>query len=169
MTTLTDHWNKIFQNTDEEKLGWHEDDYAQTLKLLSCVPGWENSKILIPGVGTSGLADILSGTNAKLVLNDISSEAIEKVKLRLSDKEHDIRWLCRNVSEALPRDIVDIDIWIDRAVLHFLIDDSAIDGYFQNVHTTVKMGGYALFAEFSKNGATRCPGLDVRRYDLADL
>lgn len=33
----------------------------------------------------------------------------------------------------------------------------------------MKTGGYAIFAEFSKKGATRCAGLDVRRYDIHDL
>jgi len=169
MKTLTDHWNEIFQKTDEEKLGWHENDYSQTLKLLDFVREWKNSKIFVPGVGTSGLVDVLSGSNAELVLNDISSAAIEKAKRRYSDKKHNIRWLCQDISESLPSDLDDIDIWIDRAVLHFLINDSAVEAYFRNVHATVKTGGYALFAEFSKTGATKCAGLDVRRYDLDEL
>ena len=26
MRTLTEHWNEIFKRTDEDKLGWNEDD-----------------------------------------------------------------------------------------------------------------------------------------------
>ena len=169
MKTMADHWNEIFHKTDEEKLGWHENDYSQTSKFLDLIPEWKNSKIFVPGVGTSGLVDVLSGSNAELVLNDISSAAIEKAKRRYSDKKHNIRWLCQDISESLPSDLDDIDIWIDRAVLHFLINDSAVEAYFRNVHATVKTGGYALFAEFSKTGATKCAGLDVRRYDLDEL
>ncbi len=33
----------------------------------------------------------------------------------------------------------------------------------------MKIGGYAIFAEFSKKGATKCAGLDVRRCDVQDL
>lgn len=157
------------KKTDEEKLGWYEDDFSQTLKFLDLIPEWKNSKIFVPGVGTSDLIDILSTSNAKLVLNDLSFQAIEKAKDKYSDKKHNIRWLCQDVSKALPGELNDIDIWIDRAVLHFLIDDSSVTQYFKNVNAAVKTYGYAIFAEFSKNGATRCAGLDVRRYDIHDL
>jgi len=169
MKTVTDHWNEIFQKTDEEKLGWHENDYFQTLKFLDLVSDWKNSKLFVSGVGTSGLVNVLIKENAEFVLNDISATAIEKLKHRVTDKKQNIEWLCQDISTPLPSDLTDIDIWIDRAVLHFLIDDRAVEGYFRNVHAAVKTGGYALFAEFSKTGARRCAGLDVRRYDLDDL
>jgi len=169
MKTRADHWNEIFHQTDEKKLGWHEHDYIQTLKFLDLIPGWGNSKVFVPGVGTSGLIDVLLEAGAKLVLNDISSEAIEIAKARYIDKTDNIRWLCQDISKALPEDISDIDIWIDRAVLHFLVDDASVEAYFSNVHAAVKPGGYALFAEFSKTGATKCAGLDVRRYSLEAL
>ena len=169
MQKLTDHWNEIFKKTDEEKLGWHEDDYSQTIKFLDLIPQWKNSKIFIPGVGTSGLIDILLQSDAELVLNDLSTEAIEKEKNRCGEKQRNIQWLCQDISEALSGDVNDVDVWIDRAVLHFLIDDARVEGYFRNVHAAVKIGGYAMFAEFSKKGATRCAGLDVRRYDIRDL
>jgi len=169
MKTLTDHWNKIFQKTDEQNLGWHESDYSQTLKLLSLVNDWENAKFFIPGVGTSGLIDTLSKFNTQLILNDISPAAIEKTKQKFNAIKHDIIWLCQDISAPLPTNINDIDIWIDRAVLHFLTDDHAVDAYFKNVHYAVKPGGYALFAEFSKTGSNRCAGLDVKRYNVDDL
>jgi len=169
MKTVADHWNEIFQKTEEEKLGWHENDYAQTLKLLDPVREWKSAKIFVSGVGTSALVDLLSETNAELVLNDISSAAIEKLKQRYRNKKQNFKWLCQDISEPLPVTLDAIDIWIDRAVLHFLTDEYAIEGYFRNVHAAVKTGGYALFAEFSKTGASRCAGLDVRRYDLDDL
>jgi len=169
MKTLADHWNDIFHKTDEEKLGWYENDYSQTLKFLNLIPEWKKSKIFVSGVGTSGLIDVLSDSGSELVLNDISSEAIEKVKRRYSDTKCNIRWLCQDISKTLPADVDDIDIWIDRAVLHFLVDDGAVDDYFRNVHAAVKPGGYALFAEFSKTGASKCAGLDVRRYDVDEL
>lgn len=169
METLIDHWNKIFKATDENKLGWYEDDFSETLKFLDLIPGWKSSKIFVPGVGTSGLVDILLRSDATLVLNDLSPEAIEKSKNKCIDRVNSIKWLCQDISKLLPLEINDIDIWIDRAVLHFLTDDNCIGQYFKNVNTTVKIGGYAIFAEFSKKGATRCAGLDLRRYDVKDL
>ena len=51
----------------------------------------------------------------------------------------------------------------------FLVDDNDVAQYFKNVDVAVKVGGHAMFAEFSKIGATKCAGLDVRRYDVHDL
>lgn len=169
MKSLSKHWDKIFKKTKDEKLGWYEADVSQTIKFLNLIPGWENSKIFVPGVGTSNLIDRLINSNAKLYLNDLSSVAIEKAKKIYTDDKKQIRWLCHDISEPLPRDIENIDVWIDRAVLHFLTNDSEIDQYFKNVHSIVKNGGYAIFAEFSKKGATRCAGLDVKQYDITDL
>ena len=62
-----------------------------------------------------------------------------------------------------------VDIWIDRAVLHFLTEDRDIDGYFKNVWSAVTVGGYALFAEFPPHGVRVCAGLDVHRYSVEEF
>ncbi|NDI36236.1 class I SAM-dependent methyltransferase [Chengkuizengella sediminis] len=169
MKKLTEHWNGIYKKTEDENLGWYEEGFSQTLKILNLIPTWKESKMFVSGVGTSGLVDELLQSKADLVLNDLSSEAIEKLKLKYMDMGNRIEWLCQDISEPLPTDLKEIDIWIDRAVLHFLTDDVSIGQYFKNVTTSLNVGGYAIFAEFSKKGATKCAGLDVRRYDIQDL
>lgn len=167
MEKLTKHWDKIFKKTNEDKFGWYETDFSQTLKLLDQIPEWKKSKIFVPGVGTSGLIDILSKTDAQLILNDLSSEAIEKAKIKYSDR--DIEWLCQDISDELPLEINDIDIWIDRAVLHFLTKEDNIKGYFDNVKSKLKVGGYVIFAEFSETGAPKCAGLTLHRYSIKEI
>ena len=169
MKTLTEHWNEIFKKTDEKKLGWYEDDYSQTMKLLGLIPEWRNSKIFVSGVGTSDLINILLQSNSKLVLNDLSSVAIEKAKNKYNDRMYHVQWLCQDISETLPLELNDIDIWIDRAVLHFLTDEDDIKGYFENVKSTLKAGGHAIFAEFSKTGESKCAGLTLHRYSIEEL
>jgi ubiquinone/menaquinone biosynthesis C-methylase UbiE len=169
MKTLNDHWDQIFQKTDDDKLGWFERDYSQTQKFMDKIPNWNKSTIFVPGVGTSGLIELLLKTNASLVLNDLSSKAIEKARKRYPNAEKQIRWICQDISNELPIEPGSVDIWLDRAVLHFLIDSKSIDGYFANVKKVIKSGGHAIFAEFSKSGATRCAGLDVKGYDVQDL
>lgn len=166
---LTKHWDHIFQKTDDEELGWFENDFSQTLKFLSKIPRWQQSRIFVPGVGTSGLIDILIHTNAHLVLNDLSPRAIEKLKNRFPHLQHNIRWLCQDVSKKLPLESHSVDIWLDRAVLHFIRDEKDIEVYFNNISTIVRPGGYVFFAEFSKQGAKKCAGLHVRQYDIDDL
>ena len=169
MKSSDKHWDAIFSKTKDSNLGWYEKDASQTLQLLNQIPEWEQATIFLPGAGTSVLIETLLSKGVKLVLNDISSEALNKVKCRLSDENEKIIWLCQNIAHAIEGSIPNIDIWIDRGVLHFLTDEEDIKGYFENVKSTLKVGGYALFAEFSKTGAPKCAGLTLHRYSVEEL
>ena len=142
---------------------------SQTFKLLNDIPKWENSTVFIPGAGTSVLIEELLNNGVKLVLNDISIEALNLVKSRLGDKSKVIHWLCQDISQPIQDPIPDVDIWIDRAVLHFLTDEDDIKGYFENVKSKLKIGGYTIFAEFSKAGAPKCSGLTLHRYSIEEI
>ena len=86
-----------------------------------------------------------------------------------SEKAKSITWLCQDISAPLPNFLPPIDIWFDRAVLHFLVDDKDIVSYFKNINSFVKIGGHVILAEFSKTGALKCAGLNVHRYSLEEL
>ena len=169
MPSTPTHWDKIFTTTDDPSLGWYESDPAQTLALLDRVLGWESATIFLPGAGTSVLIDILLDRGATLILNDISQEALNRVKARLGDRGAGITWLCQDIAQPLPDTLPAVDLWIDRAVLHFLTDEAAIQGYFHNVKAALRLGGHALFAEYSLVGATHCAGLRLHRYSAQEL
>lgn len=169
MKPLDKHWDKIFCTTEDAKLGWYEKDASQTLELLDHIPKWENSTVFLPGAGTSVLIEELLSKGIKLVLNDISIEALNRVKSKLGDECKDIIWLCQDISQPIKDVMPDVDIWIDRAVLHFLTDEDDIKGYFENVKSTLKIDGYAIFSEFSKTGAPKCAGLTLHRYSVEEL
>ncbi len=164
-----EHWDKIFSNTEDSELGWYEKDASQTLTLLNQIPAWEKSTIFLPGAGTSVLIEELLSQGAKLILNDISIEALNRVKDRLSDKDREIDWLCQDIARPIQGTIPDVTIWIDRAVLHFLTDEDDIYGYFENIIATLKTGGHAIFAEFSKTGPPKCAGLTLHTYSIEEL
>jgi len=163
------HWNAIFSDTEDSRLGWYEKDASKMLELLNHIPKWEDSTVFLPGAGTSVLIEELLSKGVKLVLNDISIEALNRVRSRLGNKCKEINWLCQDIAEPIRNLIPDVDIWIDRAVLHFLIDEDDIKGYFENVKSTLKAGGYAIFAEFSKTGAVKCAGLTLHRYSIEEI
>lgn len=169
MEPSSNHWNTIFSNTEDSKLGWYEKDGFQTLKLLNQIPDWEKSTIFIPGAGTSILIEKLLSRGTNLVLNDISIEALKRVKSRLNKEYREIDWFCQDIAKPIPDTIPNVDIWIDRAVLHFLINEDDIKEYFKNVESILKVGGHAIFAEFSKIGATKCAGLTIHRYSIEEL
>ncbi len=169
MKSNREHWNGIFRNTADEKLGWYENDPAQMLRLLNQIPDWENSTLFLPGAGTSILVDVLLGAGANLMLNDISQTALDHVKERLGDLSPAIGWICQDIAQPLGIAVPPVDVWIDRAVLHFLTDEDDIQGYFKNVLSKVKLCGHVLFAEFPPHGSAKCAGLDLHRYSVEEL
>ena len=167
MDALNQHWDDLFIKTPENKLGWYEDDISQTIKFLDKIETKENSTVFLAGAGTSKLADYLHSKEYKLILNDISKEALDKLDERLQSK--DLNILHHDISKPLPENLTYSDIWIDRAVLHFLLEDKQIDTYFENLKNNLKHGGYALFAQFALDGAPTCAGLELHRYSQEEL
>lgn len=169
MADRTEHWNQIFTGKADKELGWYEADVGQTLAFLDRIPHAATQTVFVPGAGTSLLVDELLARGYRLILNDISSEALARLRDRVGARRDRVEWLFQDISKPLPAGAMQADIWIDRAVLHFLLADSEIDGYFENVRAVVKPGGYVLLAEFSETGAARCAGLDVHRYSIEEL
>jgi SAM-dependent methyltransferase len=163
------HWDRIFAGTRDEKLGWYENDPSKTLELLSGLPTLSGLTVFLPGAGTSVLVETLLERGAGLVLNDISAEALNKVRERLGKKAGDVTWLCQDIARPVPPSLPAIDLWIDRAVLHFLTEEEDISGYMDNLRTLLRPGGRALFAEFSMDGAVECAGLTLHRYSAGEL
>lgn len=169
MTTPNQHWNAIFADHTDPELGWYESEASQTLKFLDLIPQNPTARIFLAGAGTSVLVDALLAKGHAMILNDISDEALKKLKDRIGLNADRLTWLHHDISKPLPDGIPQADIWIDRAVLHFLLEDADIHGYFSNLHAAIRPGGYALLAEFSPSGAPRCAGLEVHRYSVDEV
>ena len=169
MTTSNKHWNAIFSAKADPELGWYESDTSQTFKFLDLIPQSEVATIFLPGAGTSMLVDELLDRGHQLILNDISDEALGKLKKRIGVNKGRLTWLHHDISKPLPSSIPLADMWIDRAVLHFLLDEDDIQGYFVNLRSAIHPGGYVLMAEFSLTGAPKCAGLELHRYSVEEL
>ncbi len=169
MKSDSEHWDNIFSKTEDAKLGWFEKDTSQTFKLLGEIPDLEKATVFLPGAGTSILIEDLIPRVSKLILNDISNEALNRVKQRLKEGSEEIEWLFQDIAQPIKELIPEVDIWIDRAVLHFLTNENDINGYFENLKSTLKIGGHAVFAEFSLIGAPKCAGLTLHRYSIDEL
>ena len=169
MKSSTEHWDRVFVDTEESQLGWYEQDATVTLKLVEKIPQWNSSTVFLAGAGTSGLIEVLLSKGVRLVLNDISPAALDRVKKRLEGSGDRVDWLCQDIAQPIPSNVPSVDIWVDRAVLHFLTDEADIKGYFSNLESVLNVGGHVLFAEFSKSGAPKCAGLTLHRYAVEEL
>lgn len=164
------HWNNVFGTKQDAELGWYEADADKTLRFLGDSVDGAGKTIFLPGAGTSVLVDALLQREARLVLNDISDKALGKLRDRLDPvASAGIVWLHHDIAAPLPQGLPAIDLWIDRAVLHFLLDEKQITGYFDNLRKVLKPGGLAMFAEFSLEGAPTCAGLALHRYSAEEL
>lgn len=169
MKSTSKHWDSIFSKTKESTLGWYEESPKETFILLNKIKSWQDSTLFISGAGTSLLVDELATHNTKLVLNDISIEALNRIKNRLGKQMNEVLWLCQDISQPIQIPMPIIDIWIDRAVLHFLTEEKNIQGYFDNLKACLAKDGYVIFAEFSQTGAKNCAGLSIHQYSLDEL
>jgi hypothetical protein len=101
-------------------------------------------------------------------MDDISAEALRRLRARIGAHPR-VTWLHHDISRPRPGGLPRADLWIDRAVLHFLLGEADIRGYLANLREAIGPGGTALLAEFSTSGAPRCAGLDLHRYSVEEL
>jgi hypothetical protein len=62
-----------------------------------------------------------------------------------------------------------VDLWNDRAVLHFFTEEPQQKAYFDLLKKVVNKNGYVILAEFNLEGAKKCCGLDVFNYNESML
>ena len=162
---LKEHWNHVYLNKPEENLGWYETDFNPTLKLISKTGLNKSSRIFIVGAGTTMLIETLMAIGySNLIVTDISEVALNKLKERLGTA--DVEYIIDDLTNpTFLKDMTPVDLWIDRAVLHFFTREEDQDVYFDLLKSSVNRKGLVLFAEFNLRGATVCSGLPVYRYN----
>lgn len=162
--SLTEHWDGVYSRTPEEKLGWYETDMNPTMRLVSKTKLPLSAKIINIGAGNSALVDELVNLGYNnLIASDISKVALDKTKSRIG--EEGVVYIVDDVTHPVQlREIDPVDLWIDRAVLHFFTEVKDQNSYFELLKSKIDLGGYVLMAEFNLSGATVCSGLSVFRY-----
>jgi ubiquinone/menaquinone biosynthesis C-methylase UbiE len=88
---------------------------------------------------------------------------LERTRKRLGDKGHSVRFIVADLAAWKPD--VTVDLWHDRAVLHFLTEPRDRTAYAEALRRVVKPGGFVLISGFAPSGPERCSGLPVLRAD----
>lgn len=168
----TNHWDHKYQTTEDSKLGWFEDNPQPTLQLLEKCNLSKEAAILNVGAGTTTLIDELVKEGfTNVIANDISEVALNKLQQRIKDNfNYSLNCIVDDLTNPTTLNSIDkVDMWIDRAVLHFFLKKEEQQAYFELIKKTVAKGGYVLIAVFALDGAPKCCGLDLKRYDLKML
>lgn len=167
-----EHWERVYQNNPIDKLGWYESSAEPSLNLIELCNLNQDAAILNVGAGATRLVDELMVLGYQnIIANDISSPALTELQLRLgSVRSKLVRWIVDDLTNPGELKLLEqIDLWHDRAVLHFFKDQDQQDSYFNLLRRLVKVQGWVIIAAFNLNGAPKCSGLPVFRYNASML
>jgi len=172
VTSLKNHWEKVYANSEETKLGWYQKNANPSLQLISQSDISKNELILDIGSGASILIDeLVSLQYRNIIATDISEKALEITKNRLSKKQLEkINWIIDDLTN--PTELVkirEVALWHDRAVLHFLTSEKGRNSYLNLLNTCLKRGKYVIIAAFNFDSVDKCSGLFVEKYDKEKL
>lgn len=159
------HWDKAYLKPVED-LGWYENDPISSLNLINKCSLSNDALLFNAGAGASKLIQKLKDIGySNIFINDISKRAIDKLKYSINNTDG-LSFVVDDLTN--PTDLLNlkmVDLWHDRAVLHFFVQQSQQDNYFNLLKSKVKDGGYVIFSEFAIDGAKKCCGLDILNYN----
>ncbi|PHQ56953.1 MAG: SAM-dependent methyltransferase [Lutibacter sp.] len=162
------HWNNAYQKTTAENLGWYEEDPIPSMDLITACNLPKDALIFNAGVGAATLIELLLNKGyTKIVVNDIAETALDELKNNLPiSKKSQVQFIVDDLTN--PTELLklnNIDLWHDRAVLHFFTTQQQQQTYFDLIKKNISSEGYVILAEFNIEGAKKCSGLDVFNYN----
>jgi SAM-dependent methyltransferase len=162
-------WEKVYATKAPDAVSWYRPHLERSLDLIvRAVPG-PSAAILDVGGGQSTLVDdLLARGYRNVTVLDISETAFAVTKKRLGAAAGQVRWLVEDITTAA-LEASAYDLWHDRAVFHFLTEETQRAAYVRQVAHAVKPGGHVIVSTFGPEGPARCSGLDVMRYDAQAL
>jgi 2-polyprenyl-3-methyl-5-hydroxy-6-metoxy-1,4-benzoquinol methylase len=163
-----DHWDAVYKSKAESEVSWFEASPEGSLKLIQASYPDTDAAILDVGAGRSRLVDtLLDHGYANLTVLDISNEAIKVVRDRLGSRVRTVRFIVADLRTWEPD--LTVDVWHDRAALHFLVETADQHNYALAIQKAVRPGGLAILQTFGLQGPERCSGLPVQRHDDISL
>lgn len=162
------HWNAAYQKSPITNLGWYEENPTPSIELIETCNLPKDALIFNAGAGaTTLISELLATGYGNLLVNDISSVALSELKNNLLvPKNAQIKFIVddlTNPSELLK--LKNVELWHDRAVLHFFTEEKQQKAYFDLLKSILKPKGFVILAEFNLEGAKKCSGLDVFNYN----
>ncbi|GGG35177.1 methyltransferase domain-containing protein [Bizionia arctica] len=168
---IKEHWNKAYDKADNQ-LGWFEENPTPTMQLIETCKLEKDARILNVGAGTTTLIDsLLDAGYTKIIANDLSDLALKKLETRIKQSHnYHLKTIADDLTHPTKlKTLEPINLWIDRAVLHFFLKEEEQTAYFDLIKSIVTKGGFVLIAVFALDGAEKCCGLDLKRYNVGML
>jgi trans-aconitate methyltransferase len=162
------HWDAVYLTRPADSVSWYQRHTGPSLEALDQLQLPASASLLDVGGGASNLAGALLRRGwTDLTVLDISRRALDVAKSQLGRRAKRIDWLVADVTSWTPARTY--DVWHDRALFHFLTQESHRSAYRRALESAVRRSGHVIIATFAPNGPERCSGLPVRQYDERSL
>lgn len=161
------HWDDRYRSVGPTAASWFEEQPTTSLDLLAALDVRPLNSVIDVGGGASTLVDhLLAVGHTELAVLDVSAVALAAARHRIDD-DPAVTWIQADVLTWNPPRRW--DVWHDRAVLHFLVDDTDRQTYVTQLRRSLTPGGAFVTGAFAEDGPTECSALPVRRYSIDDL
>ena len=168
MIDRKEHWEKIYSEKQPDQVSWFQTEPAKSLELITLAGTPKDGRIIDVGGGASVLVDRLLNAGFKnITVLDISNAALEYAKGRLANRAKQVQWIVSDVTAFNPSE--QFDLWHDRAVFHFLTEETDRRKYAAIVGRSLKPGGHLIVSSFAPDGPNMCSNLAVCRYDAESI
>lgn len=168
MIDYKNHWDNVYSKNELNKLGWYEEIPKASLELINSCNLNKDATILDVGSGTTTLINnLIQNSYTNIIATDISKVALERSKKLIDPKDlKKVKWIVDDITNSKNiRQLESINLWHDRTVLHFLVEEKQQISYLETLKKIVKKDGFVIIAVFSLEGAKKCSGLNVKNYD----
>lgn len=162
------HWDAAYRELSEEGVSWYQPRASMSLALVEQLHLPTDTPIVDAGGGASVFVDgLLHEGFSDLTVVDVSSAALSMARSRLGARSASVHWINEDLLSWRPSRT--FGLWHDRAVFHFLTEESDRLRYMELVDRSVSSGGYLVMATFAPEAPAHCSGLPVVRYGPDDL
>ena len=156
-------WDQVYRSNDDSGLSWSEGSEPISFEWIVDIIS-KTSRVADIGGGRSLLIPkLLSFGYKNLTHIEWSESASLSLQGDLGSRASKIDWVIGDLTKWQPKYLV--DLWHDRAVLHFQTDERSCFEYLKSLHRNLSKTGYVLLATFHLDGPDSCSGLPVKRYD----
>ena len=155
-------WDTTYRTRGVAGVSWYQTEPAVSLELIEATGLEQEGAIIDVGGGASVLVDKLIGRGfTDVTVLDISAVALAEARSQLGTSDT-VTWIQRDLLAFEPARLY--DLWHDRAVFHFLVDEADRATYRDVLLSSLAPAGFVVIGTFAEDGPTRCSGLPVTRY-----
>lgn len=156
------HWDAAYRDRGTAGVSWFQAAPAASVELIHALDIPTDAAVLDVGGGASTLADALLAEGfSDLSVLDVSAVALGALRQRLGS-DAGVALIHSDLLTWEPER--SFDLWHDRAVFHFFVEDGARRRYLDRLHQALRVGGHVIVGAFAADGPQRCSGLPVARY-----